>query len=110
MIIVCVFSTIINRCYYSAYLYVSLWLQEVYKFKPLSKEDFDGDKFITEHKQVRDKLEDINQHSVESMLYTLFDLRKKADYDPFQDISEEELDDAMYLMEKIFETLNFNFD
>ena len=44
------------------------------------------------------------------MLYTLFDLRKKADYDPFQDISEEELDDAMYLMEKIFETLNFNFD
>lgn len=106
----CVFSTIINRCYYSAYLYVSLWLQEVYKFKPLSKKDFGKDEFITEHKQVRDKLKNINQHSVEAKLYTLFDLRKKADYEPFQDISEEELDDAIELMEQIFETLKFDFD
>lgn len=38
-------------------------------------------------------------------LYDLFNLRKKADYDPFYNISEGELDDAMYLMEQIFKTL-----
>lgn len=106
----CVFSTIINRCYYSAYLYASLWLQEVYNFKPLSKEDFDEDKFITEHGQVRNKLWDVNQYSVRNKLFELSDLRKKADYEPFQDISEEELDDAIELMEQIFETLKFDFD
>ncbi len=103
----CVFSTIINRCYYSAYLYVSLWLHEVYKFKPLSKEDFCGDEFITEHRQVQYELAKVNLHSVRNKLYELFDLRKKADYDPFYDISEDELDDAMYLMDQIFIALKF---
>ena len=101
----CVFSTIINRCYYSAYLYVSLWLQEVYKFKPLSKEDFGENEFITEHRQVQYELLEVNQYSVRNKLYDLFNLRKKADYDPFYNISEGELDDAMYLMEQIFKTL-----
>lgn len=103
----CVFSTIINRCYYSAYLYASLWLQDVYKFKPRSKEDFCKGEFITEHIQVQHKLADVNQYSVKNKLYELFDLRKKADYHPFYDISKDELDDAVYLMEQIFKTLKF---
>ncbi len=102
----CVYSTIINRCYYSSYLYVLEWLFEKYKFKPLSKNSFDNtDEFVTEHKQVRDELKDVNYNNISTNLFDLFILRKKADYDPFSAISDNELDRAMCLMERIFQTL-----
>jgi len=55
----CVYSTIINRCYYSSYLYSLEWLFEKFGFKPRPPEDFDkNERFITEHKQVRDALKE----------------------------------------------------
>lgn len=103
----CVFSTIINRCYYSSYLYVSEWLYETYNFKPLSKQEFKGLEFITEHKQIRLKLKEINQIEISNNLFNLFGLRKKADYNPFSDISYDELENAMHLMNHIFQNLKF---
>lgn len=104
----CVYSTIINRCYYSSYLYSLEWLFEKFKFKPRPLEDFDEDeKFVTEHKQVREVLKEKNFSAVSSELAELSMLRKKADYDPFSDISDHELDDAMDSMRIIFEKLSF---
>lgn len=104
----CVYSTIINRCYYSSYLYSLEWLFEKFGFKPRPPEDFDkNERFITEHKQVRDTLKEKNFSAISYELADLAILRKKADYDPFLDISDDELSDAMESMRIIFEKLSF---
>ena len=104
----CVYSTIINRCYYSSYLYSLEWLFEKFGFKPRPPEDFDkNERFITEHKQVRDALKEKNFSAISYELADLAILRKKADYDPFSDISDDELSDAMESMIIIFEKLSF---
>ena len=41
-------------------------------------------------------------------LQKLFKLRKKADYDPFIDITSEEVPNAVHHMEKIFNHLKFD--
>lgn len=103
----CVLSTIINRCYYSSYLYSSEWLYEKYEFKPSNKENQVDKTFITEHTQVRRKLKDVGKVTVSNNLFKLATLRKKADYEPFQEISKDELEDAVYLMNSIFQNLTF---
>lgn len=104
----CVYSTIINRCYYSSYLYSLEWLFEKFKFEPRSREDFDKDEeFITEHKQVRETLKEKNLPTISSELMDLAMLRKKADYDPLSYISDEELSGAMDSMRLIFKKLSF---
>lgn len=104
----CVYSTIINRCYYSSYLYSLEWLFEKFGFKPRPPEDFDkNERFITGHKQVRDALKEKNFSAISYELADLAILRKKADYDPFLDISDDELSDAMESMGIIFEKLSF---
>lgn len=104
----CVYSTIINRCYYSSYLYSLEWLFENFKFKPRPREDFgDDEDFITEHKQVRDALKEKNFSAISSELTVLAMLRQKADYDPFSDISDDELSSAMESMRIIFKKLSF---
>ena len=104
----CVYSTIINRCYYSSYLYSLEWLFEKFGFKPRPPEDFDkNERFITEHKQVWDALKEKNFSAISYELADLAILRKKADYDPFLDISDDELSDAMESMGIIFEKLSF---
>ena len=40
----CVNATIINRAYYSAYLFCELWLEDVKKFKVKHPWDFKGEK------------------------------------------------------------------
>ena len=103
----CVYSTIINRCYYSSYLYSLEWLFEKFGFKPRPPEDFDkNERFITEHKQVRDALKEKNFPAISYELADLAILRKKADYDSFSDISDDELSDAMESMRIIFEKLS----
>ena len=52
----CIKSTIINRAYYSVYLYTEEWLWDNYRFKPKHKLDFSNDYFITEHQQIRNEL------------------------------------------------------
>lgn len=37
----CINASIINRAYYSTYLYCALWLEDIKKFKPLSSWEFE---------------------------------------------------------------------
>ena len=104
----CVYSTIINRCYYSSYLYALEWLFEKHGFKPLSKSEWGDDDFVTEHKQVRLMFSDLKENNVGISLLNLFYLRKKADYEPFSNISDDELNKAMGIMESIFQNLDFD--
>ena len=70
--------------------------------------EFDDDEeYITEHKQVRLALKEKGLETISSELFDLFNLRKKADYDPLMDISPDELSDAMESMELIFTKLTF---
>ena len=104
----CVNATIINMAYYSAYLYCVLWLEEVEGFFLLDQWEFDDDEEkISKHKQVRNALNDLNYNNLGSSLQDLFNLRFKADYEPFIDITSREVSDAIKHMEKIISTLKF---
>lgn len=104
----CVNASIINRAYYSAYLYCQLWLEDVKKFKVKAPWKFENKKqIISEHKQVRRALFNFGEKKVKSELTKLSKLRKKADYDPFADISPKEVNDAIEHMKNIFKLLEF---
>ena len=104
----CVNATIINRAYYSSYLFCLLWLKCVKKFKPKAPWEFKKDEHITgEHKQVRNALYDFGEEEIQNELIDLAALRKKADYEPFADISQKEVNDAINHMEEIFKHLKF---
>ncbi len=104
----CLYSTIINRCYYSSYLYALFWLEDEFEFKLKKPYEFDDDEdYITEHKQVRLALKDKGLGTISSELADLFKLRTKADYDPLIDISQDELNEAIESMELIFRKLTF---
>ena len=49
---------------------------------------------ISEHKQVRNALYNFGEKKVKSDLVKLSALRKKADYEPFKDISPDEVNEA----------------
>lgn len=102
----CINATIINRAYYSSYLYCLLWLKNVKEFNTKPPWKFKKkEKRIGEHKQVRNALYDFGEEEVQSELSDLASLRKKADYNPNSNISSQEVNDAIELMEKIFEQL-----
>lgn len=104
----CINATLINRAYYSAYLYCSLWLEDIKRFKPLSSWQFnENEKNISKHKQIINALYNFNEPTLGSQLSQLFDLRIKADYEPFIDITSKEVTDAIHHMEKIFNQLKF---
>ena len=106
----CVNATIINRAYYSSYLFCELWLEYVKGFKTISPWEFDvDDNRISEHKQIRTALIRLfNQENVGNHLNDLASLRRKADYDPFVDIEPKEVENAIRHMEKIITTLEFD--
>lgn len=104
----CINASIINRAYYSAYLYCALWLEDIKKFKPLSSWEFeDNEEKISKHKQIRNALYNFNEKQMSAELNDLFNLRHKADYEPFLDISAKEVEDSISHMEKIFGHLKF---
>lgn len=104
----CINATIINRAYYSAYLYCALWLEDIKKFKPLSSWEFnDNEKKISKHKQIRNALYNFNEREMSAELNDLFNLRHKADYNPFIDLTSKEVKDSITHMEKIFDHLKF---
>ena len=105
----CVYGTIINRCYYSSYLYLTEWLLDK-GFKVKSKEDCDIDDeiFVSEHKQVRDALKDYGESKVSNRLYKLSALRSTADYEPYSELTDDDLNLAMKLMEYIFNKISLN--
>ena len=59
------------------------------------------------HKQVRNALYNFGEKKVKSDLVKLSALRKKADYEPFKDISPDEVNEAIEHMENIFNCLKF---
>lgn len=104
----CINATIINRAYYSSYLYCLLWLGKIKKFSPKPPWKFKKkEKRMGEHKQVRDALYDFGEEDTHDELKKLTSLRKKADYNPYSNISPEEVDGAIEHMEKIFKQLEF---
>ncbi len=104
----CVNATIINRAYYSSYLYCELWLKEIKDFKAKAPWEFSKNKKIMgEHKQIRKALYRFGEEEVQEKLSDLALLRKKADYKPFSNISHEELYDAIENMKEIFCQLKF---
>ena len=103
----CINSTIINRAYFSSYLYCRLWLDEVKKFRPIPVMQWDPEERISEHRQVRNALSNFGEDRMTDELSKLAKLRKKADYDPFVDLKPEEVTDAVRHMEKIFNHLKF---
>lgn len=104
----CVNSTIINRAYFSSYLLCELWLDYEKQFKTVKTWEFDEDEeIISEHKQVRNALYNYGEKKIKTELSKLASLRKKADYDPFRDITPNEVRDAITHMKKIFNNLTF---
>lgn len=92
----CVNSSIINRAYYSAYLYCELWLEDMKNFKVKHLWDFEDDEErIGEHKQVREALDNFRKENMKTELKDLFKLRRKADYEAFVDITSKEVNAAI---------------
>ena len=60
-----------------------------------------------EHKQVRKALYRFGEKEPHKELKKLASLRNKADYEPFKNISSQEVDDAIGHMEEIFKHLEF---
>ena len=103
----CINSTIINRGYFSSYLYCLLWLEDVKKFKPTPVVELEPDERISEHQQVRNALSNFGEGRMTEELSKLAKLRRKADYNPFSDITLDEVNEAVHHMEKIFNHLKF---
>ena len=104
----CVNASIINRAYYSAFLYCILWLDYEKNYKIKHPWEFqEGEKQLGEHKQVREALKMFGEKNMQSELNDLFDLRIKADYEPFIDITPDEVKDTIHHMEKIINHLKF---
>ncbi|MBQ2962193.1 hypothetical protein [Methanobrevibacter sp.] len=103
-------GTVINRAYYSAYSYALLWLEETEKFKPKQKWEFEekGEKYVSEHQQVRNALKDHNKIKASRKLKDLHDLRKKADYKLSDPLTKNDLDESIEYMNVIFDELKFN--
>lgn len=104
----CINSTIINRVYYSSFLYCELWLDYVKNFRPIPLTEFqDTTEIISEHLQVRNALYNFGEKRIKNELKKLSFLRKKADYDPYNDLTLNDVSNAINHMETIFNNLNF---
>lgn len=89
----CVDSTIVNRAYYSSYLFTLLWLLEVHQHRLKSKKDFPkGSVFVTEHAQARIALKNYGEGYIGNYLKKLANLRNKADYHPYKELSSSDVD------------------
>ena len=104
----CINSTIINRAYFSSYLFCVLWLEYVKNFTPMPLKGFKSkEERISEHVQVRNALKDFGKKTIGYKLSKLSELRKKADYDPYVDLTPNDVSDAVNHMEQIFNCLKF---
>lgn len=74
----CIYSTIINRAYFSLYLFCELWLEDVKNFKLIPIKEFGDDEVrISEHLQVRNALYNFGEKIAKTDLDKLARLRKK---------------------------------
>ena len=102
-------STIINRAYYSAFSLAKLWLEE-HEFKVKDKMTYIilNEDYISEHRQVSNALKDFGLKKSGQYLYDLHELRKKADYQPYSPITNDDVMKAINYMNKIIKDLKFN--
>ena len=101
----CVRSTILNRTYYSAYLYVKKYLiSKDYEIKDINYYKRQKKKFKTEHQQVIDYLTEENEE-LSSKLKILKNLRNKADYHPKRKITIKDITTSVNYMKDIFKEL-----
>lgn len=63
---------------------------------------------ISEHLQIRNALYNFGEKRVRSDLTKLASLRKKADYNPFVDLTPKDVSDAIGYMNSIFNHLEFD--
>lgn len=85
-----------------------LWLEDKYGFKTTKPWEFEKGEEISEHKQLRDALYDYGEIYIKSKLFQLSNLRKKADYEPFIDITPKEVTDSITHMKNIINKLEFD--
>lgn len=104
----CINATIINRAYYSSYLYCELWLEKIKHFKVKHPWEFKpGEKKIGEHKQVRDALFKFGEGTIRDELKELAALRRTADYKPYTEITSQDVNKSIDHMKNIFNHLKF---
>lgn len=102
------YGTIINRAYYSSYLYCELWLKHVKQFKTKHPWEYKkGEKRLGEHKQIRNALYDFGKENMKSELNNLAKLRNKADYHPNKKLTLTDVNEAINHMENIYSHLKF---
>ena len=103
------YGTIINRAYYSSYLFCELWLEKVHNFKSTHPKDFPkGKKKHGKHKQVRDALNRFGEKTIKNKLAKLAKLRNDADYKPYKKIKKKDVQKAIGYMEYIMNNLKFD--
>lgn len=101
----CVKSTIINRAYYSTYLYVKKYLiNKGYTIKDVHYYRRKKERFKTEHQQVIDNLSEENKE-LSVKLMKLKRLRNKADYHPEVKITKKEVNISLNFMNNILNEL-----
>ena len=104
----CVKSTIINRAYYSSYSLASEWLDFYFDFQIKSPRKFKNNRpFVSGHIQVLKALFKYEKKDANFYLGRLKDLRTKADYHLESKISDNEVNDALVYMKRIFNDLKF---
>ena len=103
----CINSTIVNRAYFSSYLFCELWLEDVKHFKPIPVMQLNPEERISEHEQIRNALYNFGERKMSDELSKLAKLRKKADYNPFMDLTPKEISNAIQHMKTIFDHLKF---
>ena len=104
----CVKSTIINRAYYSSYSLASEWLNYNFDFQIKPPKKFKNNRyFVSGHIQVLKALLKYEKEDTNLYLGRLKNLRTKADYHLESKIYDDEVEDALVYMKRIFNDLKF---
>ncbi len=83
--------------------------EEIPEFRIKQKWEYDekGEEYESEYLQVRNALRDNKKSKANKKLGELHKLRKMADYNLFNPITEENITEALKYMNSIFDELNF---
>lgn len=101
----CVRSTIINREYYSTFLFVRKYLtKNGFQLRNIVEYKKNNEPILTEHQQIINKLSEKN-NGLSKKLKQLKRLRKKADYYPEQKLSLKEINRSIEIMNLIIKSL-----
>ena len=102
-----IYRTIINRTYYSSYSIAEAWLFNNHGITILSPKQLkqENKEYISVHSQVRKHLEDLGHKKITSKLFSLQDLRSKADYELYPNLNEDDIEQAIEIMEDIVNKL-----